>query len=345
MGKTHRNPAFSATRQNAARHSAAPLPAGQTASTPHTGSVPCPKGKAADARNSCPLLRAKQALATEWYAAAREQQIQHVHPRGAARTLPRRGKQRRPKPGAPNPAPQTRRPKPGAPNPAPQTRRPKPGAPNPAPQTRRPKPGGPKPSGPKSGAPNPVAQSSESQKHESSMTCTARPPSFSMGYLAAPASVGRRTREVVAGRRMDGISGTMEAIQSDEKSSILMLAGGGAYLAPQGQAASPPAPGPSRKPASPQARKPASPQAPKPPSPQAPQPPISQSPGPQIPELNSPVTASGPILHPSARKPELVKSRPSSRPVPKLPFCGKREIERSDWRAGWIQQKEKACRT
>ena len=64
---------------------------------------------------------------------------------------------------------------------------------------------------------------------------------------------------------MDGISGTMEAIQSDEKSSILMLAGGGAYLATQGQAASPPAPGPSpqaRKPASPQARKPASPPAP-----------------------------------------------------------------------------------
>ena len=56
---------------------------------------------------------------------------------------------------------------------------------------------------------------------------------------------------------MDGISGTMEAIQSDEKSSILMLAGGGAYLATQGQAASPPAPGPS-----PQARKPASPPAP-----------------------------------------------------------------------------------
>ena len=205
-------------------------------------------------------------------------------PGGAARTLPRRGKQRRPKPGAPNPAPQTRRPKPGAPNPAPQTRRPKPGAPNPAPQTRRPKPGGPKPSGPKSGAPNPVAQSSESQKHESSMTCTARPPSFSMGYLAAPASVGRRTREVVAGRRMDGISGTMEAIQSDEKSSILMLAGGGAYLAPQGQAASPPAPGPSpqaRKPASPQARKPASPQAPKPPSPPAPNLAIPWSPNPR----------------------------------------------------------------
>ena len=140
MGKTHRNPAFSATRQNAARHSAAPLPAGQTASTPHTGSVPCPKGKAADARNSCPLLRAKQALATEWYAAAREQQIQHVHPRGGRRApCPAGASSAAPNPAPPNPAPQTRRPKPGA-----QTRRPKPGAPNPAPQTRRPKPGRPK---------------------------------------------------------------------------------------------------------------------------------------------------------------------------------------------------------
>ena len=64
---------------------------------------------------------------------------------------------------------------------------------------------------------------------------------------------------------MDGISGTMEAIQSDEKSSILMLAGGGAYLATQGQAASPPAPGPSpqaRKPPSPQSRNPLVPKSP-----------------------------------------------------------------------------------
>src|SRR5699024_4677367 len=109
--------------------SAAPLPAGQTASPPHTGSVPCPNGKAADARNSCPLLRAKQALATEWYAAARGQQIQHVHPRGRGTHLAPQGQ------AAP---PQTRRPKPGGPTPAAPTRRSKPGGPNPAPKARNP---------------------------------------------------------------------------------------------------------------------------------------------------------------------------------------------------------------
>ena len=42
-----KTPLSPATRHDPARHSAAPLPAGQTASTPHTGSAPCPKGKAA----------------------------------------------------------------------------------------------------------------------------------------------------------------------------------------------------------------------------------------------------------------------------------------------------------
>ena len=42
-----KTPLSPATRHDPARHSAAPLPAGQTASTPHTSSAPCPKGKAA----------------------------------------------------------------------------------------------------------------------------------------------------------------------------------------------------------------------------------------------------------------------------------------------------------
>ena len=44
-GQNAPKPCFFATRQNTARYSAAPLPAGQTASNAHTGSAPCPAGQ------------------------------------------------------------------------------------------------------------------------------------------------------------------------------------------------------------------------------------------------------------------------------------------------------------
>ena len=90
-GQNAPKPCFFATRQNTARYSAAPLPAGQTASNAHTGSAPCPAGQGSVARN-----RRFLPLATGWHAAARESQTRPVRAWGAARTLPRRGKQRRP---------------------------------------------------------------------------------------------------------------------------------------------------------------------------------------------------------------------------------------------------------
>ena len=107
-------------------------------------------------------------------------------------------------------------------------------------------------------------------KHESLMTCIARPSASSMGYWATNMSVERRVCAVDARRRMSGASRTTEATWNDKKSSIIMLAGGDAHLAPQGQAASPP------KPPKPQALKPASPKS-QFPSAQAPESPKSPS--------------------------------------------------------------------
>ena len=57
-----------------------------------------------------------------------------------------------------------------------------------------------------------------------------------MGYWATDTSVECRVCEVDARRRMGGASKKIEAIWNDGAFSNLMLAGGDAHLAPQGQA-------------------------------------------------------------------------------------------------------------
>ena len=74
------------------------------------------RGKAADARTpQSPFPRVRCVFATGWHAAAREQQT-HTSSPGAARTLPRRGKQRRPQAPIPN-FPISTSPSPQAPDP------------------------------------------------------------------------------------------------------------------------------------------------------------------------------------------------------------------------------------
>ena len=77
-------------RHDPARPSAAPLPAGQTASNTHPGSVPCPQGNAASQGDSVffPLRQ-------DGTRRRKDNRPDTFKPRGAARTLPRRGKQRR----------------------------------------------------------------------------------------------------------------------------------------------------------------------------------------------------------------------------------------------------------
>ena len=74
------------------------------------------RGKAADARKpQPPFPRVRCVFATGWHAAAREQQT-HTSSPGTARTLPRRGKQRRPQAPIPN-FPISKSPSPQAPDP------------------------------------------------------------------------------------------------------------------------------------------------------------------------------------------------------------------------------------
>ena len=148
-------------------------------------------------------------------------------------------------------------------------------------------------------------------KHESLMTCIARPPVSSMGYWATNTSVERRVCVVDERRRMSGASRTTEATWNDKKSSIIMLAGGDAHLVPQGQAASPP------RPPKPQALKPASPQAPIPkrPSPRVPKvakPPSSQAPKPLSACPPSAQFSNFQIIRSASARPQIPRKRPSS---------------------------------
>ncbi len=152
-------------------------------------------------------------------------------------------------------------------------------------------------------------------KHESLMTCIARPSVSSMGYWATNMSVERRVCVVDARRRMSGASRTTEATWNDKKSSIIMLAGGDAHLVPQGQAASPPSPPSPQQPPKPQA-----PQAPKAPSPQACKPASPKSQEPQAPE--SPKSPSRRVL----KRPSLWAPAPQAPSFPIFKSSGQQAL-------------------
>ena len=156
------------------------------------------------------------------------------------------------------------------------------------------------------------------------MICIARPSVSSMGYWATDTFVECRVCEVDARRRMGGASKKIEAIWNDGAFSILMLAGGDAHLAPQGQAASPPRPQGSKAPKAP------SPQACKPQFPSAQAPESPKSPSRQVPERPSPwrLRACPPstqfsnfqIARSASARPQIHRKRPNSKfRSPKFP--------------------------
>ena len=117
MGKTPRKKLFPVNRPK----SGAPLcsafaPQGKQRRTRTPAAPHARQGKAADARKpQPPFPRVRCVFATGWHAAAREQQT-HTSSPGTARTLPRRGKQRRPQAPIPN-FPISKSPSPQAPDP------------------------------------------------------------------------------------------------------------------------------------------------------------------------------------------------------------------------------------